>query len=291
MQNEGLKTGKFSGQPAHRLGLAKGGRTASSEQKKYSIYDPVLMDVGGNTPATVDFSDALKLRCIAWHFDGRYVKSSGGHSLHRVVKIIPKDKVIHHCDQDPMNNQQYNLEEKSGSVHNQRHNAKKEICGVSGRGKKYAASINNFKQKRAHLGTYDTPQEAGMVYDWAARILHGDGCLLNFPGRICPALAAFLIRSSGGKSFDVTFVKRGDGHSRTMRCHIANPSPVPSCRNGRTSPALPDLYGRRRGPGPYSGNRLGLIVVCEDGCLGYKMIPVEGITQLTIGGKNYEVRI
>ena len=128
-----------------------------------------------------------------------------------------------------------------------------------------------------------------MVYDWAARILHGDGCLLNFPDRICEALAAFLIRSSAGKSFDVTFVKRSDGRSRTMRCHIANPSAIPSCRNGQTSSALPDLYGSRGGPGPYYSSRLGLIVVREDGCLGYKAIPVDGITRLTIGRKKYTV--
>jgi hypothetical protein len=256
MQNEGLETGKFSGQ-----------RSAFSEQKKYNIHDPVLMDVGADGPATIDFGLALKLGCIKWYFDGRYVKSSGGHCLHRVVMTPPKNKVIHHCDRDPLNNQLYNLEEKTGSVHNQRHRAKKEICGVRGRGKKYAASISNFKQKKAHLGTYDTPEEAGTVYDWAARILHGDGCLLNFPERICPALAAFLIRSSGGKSFDVTFVKRGNASIRSMRCHITNP------------------------PGPYSSSRLGLIVVREDDCLGYKAIPVDGITRLTIEGKNYEVGI
>jgi hypothetical protein len=199
------------------------------------------MDVGTDVPAIVDFSDALKLRCITWHFDGRYVVSSGGHYLHRVIRTPATGKVVHHCDQEPLNNQLFNLETNESSVHSQRHNVKNAFIGVVKRGKRYKAKIGNRKQLFADLGTYDTPQEACMVYDWAARILHGDGCLLNFPDRICGALAVFLIRSSGGKSFDVTFTKRADGSSRTMRCHIANPSAIPSCRNGETSPALPDL--------------------------------------------------
>ena len=248
-----------------------------------------MMDIGADVPATVDFGEALKVGCVRWHKKGKYVVSNGGHCLGRVIKRPVRNKDVHHRDRDPMNNQLYNLEEKTSSAHRQQQKVKKDVFGITKRGGRYEAAIQNRKQRNAYLGTYDTPAEAGMVYDWAARILHGDGCLLNFPDRICPALAAFLIRSSGGKSFDVTFVKRSNGRSRTMRCHIANPSPVPSCRNGQTSPALSDLYCRRGGPGPYSSSRLGLIVVREDGELGYKAIPVDGITRLTIRRKKYAV--
>jgi len=118
---------------------------------------------------------------------------------------------------------------------------------------------------RFDIGTFDTETEAAMAYDWAARILYGPKAMTNFPDKIVPALAAYLIRTSEGYLFDVGFRKRSSGEFRFMTCRVVTP------------------------PGPYYMAKHGLITVVEKGMLGYRCIPVDGLETLYINNKKYTV--
>jgi hypothetical protein len=117
-----------------------------------------------------------------------------------------------------------------------------------------------------NIGYYDTEEEAALAYDWAARIIYGPDAKVNFPDVLVAAAAAYMIRKSAGDVFRVEFRKRSDGSLRQLECRTVYP------------------------PGPYRFAEYNLIVVKEARRLGYKCIPIEGITKLHIGGKSYLVR-
>lgn len=74
-----------------------------------------------------------------------------------------------------------------------------------------------------------------------------------------------------GEFFAVTFVKRTTGEMRTMQC-----------RQG----VKKHLAG---GPAAYNPHEHNLLFVFDMTKMAYKSIPVEGILQIAIGGKSYEV--
>jgi hypothetical protein len=151
-------------------------------------------------------------------------------------------------------------------VHSQKHKSKNRLVGVENRKNKYYSQRLRCKMN-FEIGTFNTEEEAALAYDWAARILYGPDAKVNFPGVIVPAVAAFMIRHSGGKYFRVAFNKRTTGEYRELECRIVSP------------------------PGPFYLARQNIIVVKTAGVLGYRCIPIDGITALHIDGKSYEVRM
>jgi hypothetical protein len=244
---------------------------------RFRADDPVLMDVGAERPMVVDFEDALRLATLRITFSRGYAKAGILRTgIHRLLNKTKKGETTHHRDQDKLNNQKYNLEAVSSSVHNQIHHSGKTV-GTSYRDSgKYESRILGDDRK-IYLGRYDTQAQAGLVYDWAARILYGPKAALNFPDKITASAAAYLIRTSGG-IIEVGFTRRTTGEFRLLKCYVENPYKPGA---GQTPTAA-------NGPGPFYAARHNIIIVRGEG-LGYRAIPVEGIETLCIKGRRYEV--
>jgi hypothetical protein len=104
--------------------------------------------------------------------------------LANFVLNIPPGTIVDHIDRNPLNNCKSNLRmaTQSQNIANSiRHwRAKSGYRGVQKAGNNYRAHIA-FNNKVICLGTYATPQEAARVRDKAARELHGEFAVLNFP--------------------------------------------------------------------------------------------------------------
>ena len=187
-------------------------------------------------------------------------------NLHRLIMRSPEGMDVHHRNENKLDNRRENLEVIKEEIHKQRHRIKNSKFGfVKRKSKKYTANKDSLSHN-FNIGTFATEEEAALAYDWAARIFYGPGAQVNFPDVIVPAMAAYMIRHSGGKYFDVGFKKRSTGEFRFLTCRICSP------------------------PGPFYMAGHGLIIVQVKNLPGYKTIPVEGIETLYIDGKKFAVR-
>ena len=84
--------------------------------------------------------------------------------------------------------------------------------------------------------------------------------------------AAKLISETNGQFFTVTFYKRSTGEERTMNCRLG----VKKHLQG----------GEKR----YSDKEKQLITVYSVDSKGYRTIPIEGLTQLKVAGRTYQVQ-
>jgi hypothetical protein len=244
----------------------------------------VLIGVGGDRPMVADFEDALRLMTLPMRESEGYIKIGPyPFRAHNLLKRVEKGKVVHHGDGDALNNQKYNLKEETKNKHGQIHMAGKKNIGIyKARNKKFKAHITN---KGIHLGTYDTAEEAGLAYDWAARALYGPGCAVNFADRLLPETAEYLIRTSRGE-IEVEFIKRTDGGIRRLKCHMPRRY-APYQSSGSCKSEIEKLLERGK-PDPFSHARHNLIIV-ESYEIGFRAIPVEGLVRVKIGGREYKV--
>jgi transcription initiation factor TFIIIB Brf1 subunit/transcription initiation factor TFIIB len=106
--------------------------------------------------------------------------------LHRfIMGLVPDDgKICDHINRDTKDNRKANLRICSRAENNR--NAKKNVRGVTSKYKgvtrrpsgRFGVYIN-FNKKAMCLGTYDTEQEAAMVYNKSALQLYGEYANLN----------------------------------------------------------------------------------------------------------------
>lgn len=80
-----------------------------------------------------------------------------------------------------------------------------------------------------------------------------------------------IIKASKGKIFTVTFIKK-DGNIRVMNARLG---------------VKAYLHG---GSLPYNPEEKGLLALFDIQAKGYRMLNLSTITELTIGGKTYEVK-
>jgi hypothetical protein len=105
--------------------------------------------------------------------------------MHRAVAKPSSSAVVDHINGNRLDNRRENLRNctQAENARNTRRIVNK--SGARGvvfdmRDQKWAAAIG-FQGRRIHLGRYDSPEEAGQAYDSAARQLHGEFAVLNYP--------------------------------------------------------------------------------------------------------------
>ena len=101
--------------------------------------------------------------------------------MHRVILGLHNGEIIDHKDHNGLNNQKDNLR-RCTNGQNQMNKCSVSASGFKGvyreKTGRYRASIE-FNLKRYYLGIYDTPEEAAMVYNEAAKKYHREFARLN----------------------------------------------------------------------------------------------------------------
>jgi len=105
--------------------------------------------------------------------------------MHRVIMDCPEGKEVDHKDFNTLNNQRSNLRVCSTSQNCQ--NRRKSAVNTSGyKGvvldKRYNKWVTRIKKDRKmiYLGSFKDKEVAALVYDNAARQIHGEFAKLNF---------------------------------------------------------------------------------------------------------------
>jgi len=105
--------------------------------------------------------------------------------MHREVLNAPEHSEVDHINHDTLDNRRDNLRLCTRQQNTQNRKSKvTEYKGVSFNkvnGKYHTQIVEPKTKKRLHLGDYDTPKQAGLVYDGFAKKLHKEFAYLNFP--------------------------------------------------------------------------------------------------------------
>jgi hypothetical protein len=134
--------------------------------------------------AIIDIWNIEKCKIHKWYFDGRYVVCSNGTLyLHQfILNLTGKEIIGDHKDKNTWNNKEENLRACSYSQNNcnRKPNNTAKYKGIhwSTRYNKWGAQI----QKNGvyyRLGFFKTSEEAALVYNKAAKELHGEFACLN----------------------------------------------------------------------------------------------------------------
>jgi hypothetical protein len=123
--------------------------------------------------------------CIGWY--ARTNMPDNGRQrtvyLHTFVLEFPDCDYIDHINQDTLDNRKSNLRLATTNEsirHRHLPLGRSGYRGVTRSGEKWIARVAT-NETRVYLGTYDTAEEAARVYDDAARVLHNEFAILNFP--------------------------------------------------------------------------------------------------------------
>lgn len=141
--------------------------------------------------AVVDDTDYPEVSGYRWHRTDRgYVCRSGDRSgtripLHRHLLIPPPDMEVDHINGDKLDNRRANLRicTHQQNVRNAPRISRSGYRGVqrvTTRTPTWYAHIAVNGKKR-YLGSFSTPMYAARAYDKAAKQLHGEFGILNFP--------------------------------------------------------------------------------------------------------------
>lgn len=139
----------------------------------------------------IDTADLDLILLHTWHIDPairtEYVRSCIFNKLvklHRFLLNANEDWFVDHINNNGLDNRRINLRlcSMAQNVWNSRANMDSKYKGVVKvkNNKRVIAKIG-YKRDKIDLGWYNTPEEAALEYDLAAKILFGEFAYLNFP--------------------------------------------------------------------------------------------------------------
>lgn len=109
--------------------------------------------------------------------------------MHRAIMTPPDDMVVDHINRNPLDNRRENLRVVTHRQNIINMGARKHnTSGFRGVGwdkekRKWRVQIRNGTTNK-FIGRFDTPEEAARAYDEAAKQLHGEVAVLNFPEEV-----------------------------------------------------------------------------------------------------------
>lgn len=108
--------------------------------------------------------------------------------LHRFIMEARPTQIVDHIDRDGLNNRRDNLRFCTSAENGRNVGSKLGESGFRGvykkaKGGRFEARIK-VHPENIYIGTYDTPEEAAIARDKAARELHGEFAVLNFPEQV-----------------------------------------------------------------------------------------------------------
>ncbi len=173
----------------HYMQIRKYGRIVAahgrvpSDSNRFIFDDDIawmeLYDRWGNVTANtiIDAEDYQKAKTKKWHLDGKgYVCSKENNNklfLHHLITDYGKYRVDHK-DRNPLNNRKSNLRECTRS----QNSMNRECKGIAWKRGKWQSMI--MKNGQSHyLGRFDKMKDAILVYNKAAKELHGEFACLN----------------------------------------------------------------------------------------------------------------
>jgi len=120
-------------------------------------------------------------KCYAVCYEGKLILH-----MHRMIMDAPKGKVVDHKDRNGLNNTKSNLRLATYSqnccnriISRPKSSKYRGVIYIK-KTNKYRAGIA-MKGEKIHLGCFENEEAAGRAYDKAAKELHGEFAVLNFP--------------------------------------------------------------------------------------------------------------
>lgn len=140
--------------------------------------------------AIIDDEDFNLVSKYKWYFDHGYARSSPAFKtriyMHRLIMVVPVNKVIDHINGNTLDNRKSNLRicsqrENASNVDASRANkrlSKYKGVTIGTNKKKWVASIT-VNYKSIYLGSFDTEEQAALAYNEAAKEHYGEFAQLN----------------------------------------------------------------------------------------------------------------
>ena len=136
--------------------------------------------------ATIDRDDLPVVRPHCWYLreapnGGPYASSATGGLMHRLICGARDGQEVDHVDNDGLNNSRDNLRPATKVLN--AGNRKLPEANRTGYKGISMTPAGKWRARLQHrwLGTFETPKEAALVYDAAARKAYGKFARLNFP--------------------------------------------------------------------------------------------------------------
>ena len=184
--NQTIRVGEILGNPT------RGKNDPNEIIIKGEVAELILADAWGVEVERVliDTEDVSKIKDRVWHTDHNYVKSDSFGEKRYLARLLlgmseDDENEPDHKNRNPFDNRKQNLRiaTRPQNMSNKGRRYKKSkilFLGVSWypTTKKYVAQISHCN-KKIHIGSFNTPEEAAIAYDSLAVVLKGEFAVTN----------------------------------------------------------------------------------------------------------------